>query len=126
MYAESRGKKMGQIGVAVEEVESAMVRSECKNIRSIKRIIAEALALKLIRSKVWPEDKRRKMLWLAPEAMESFLTDILGDFGKLADNGLPAARRDLLAAMEVNPNFETDVREKLADALRSDKNNICV
>ena len=91
LYAESRGRKMGQIGVAVEEVESAMVRSERKNIRSIKRIIAEALALNLIRSKVWPEDKRRKMLWLAPEAMETFLTDILSDFGKLADNGLPAA-----------------------------------
>ena len=126
LYAESRGRKMGQIGVAVEEVESAMVRSECKNIRSIKRIIAEALALNLIRSKVWPEDKRRKMLWLAPEAMETFLTDILSDFGKLADNGLPAARRDLLAAMEANPSFESDIRERLRDALKSDKTNIIV
>ena len=124
LYAESRGKKMGQIGVAVEEVESAMVRSECKNICSVKRIIAEALALNLIRSKVWPEDKRRKMLWLTPEAMESFLTDILGDFGKLADNGLPAARRDFLAAFEANPNFETDIRKKLGDALKSDKNKM--
>ena len=123
LYAGSRGKKMGQIGVAVEEVESALVRSECKNIRSIKRIIAEALALNLIRVKVWPEDKRRKMLWLTPEAMEAFLTDVLGDFGKLADNGLPAARRDLLAAWEANPNFETDIRKKLKNALKSDKND---
>ena len=111
LYAESRGKKQGQIGVSVEEVERAMVGSEGKNIRSIKRVIAEALALKLIRSKLWPEDKRRKMLWLAPEAMGSFLTDVLNDFGQSVDRGLPAARRDLLAALEANPNYEADIRK---------------
>ena len=72
LHAKSRGRNIGHIGVSVEEVESAMVRSEGKNIRSIKRIIAEAVAFHLIRSRAWPEDKRRKMLWLVPDAMEYF------------------------------------------------------
>ena len=50
------------------------------------------------------------------------MTTVLEKFDELSANGLPKARRDLLAAKEKNPNYDQDVRDKIYSAIKADKN----
>ena len=109
------------IGVSVARVEEMMGLAEGESPSTIKRIIAEAVKFRIIRKSAWRFDKRKVLLWLVPESMENYLTTVLEAFMGNASMGLPKARRDLLAAMENNPNFIEDVREKIREAILADQ-----
>jgi hypothetical protein len=109
------------IGASVARVEEMMALAEGESPSTIKRIIAEAVKFRIIRKSAWRFDKRKVALWLVPESMENYLTTVLEGFMGGASAGLPKARRDLLAAMENNPNFIEDVREKIKEAILADQ-----
>jgi hypothetical protein len=90
--------------------------------QTCRNIIKKAIDLGLVQVRNPDADRRSRVLWLTPDATHSYLTTVLKKFDELSANGLPKARRDLLAAKEENPNFDEDVRDKIYGALKADKN----
>ena len=121
LHGADRNKKSDRIGVPQSIVEFEMKKVTGKSSQTVRKIINEAVDLGLVKVREFPEDRRMKMLWLVPEAMENYLTVVCEDFDGLATNGLPAARRDLLAAKENNANYNQDVRDAIRAAILSDK-----
>ena len=119
---EMRGKQPDRVGVPQSIIETKMERAEGKTAQTCKNIIKEAIDLELIRVRNPDADRRRRVLWLTPDATHSYLTTVLKTFDQHSANTLPKARRDLLAAKEKNPNYDQDVRDKIYGALKADKN----
>ncbi len=88
--------------------------------RSISRIIKSGIDDNFILTSQWRYDIRQKVIWLNPEHLVSYLTTTMELFGN-ANEGLPEARRDLLAAKRDNPDYDVDVRNRLLGALREDQ-----
>lgn len=119
---EMRGKQPDRVGVPQAIIEAKMEKAEGKTSKTCKNIIKQAIELQLVKVRNLDADRRRRVLWLTPDATHSYLTTVLEKFDELSANGLPKARRDLLAAKDNNPNFNEDVRDKIYSALKADKN----
>jgi len=118
----ARGKQPDRVGVPQATIETKMEKAEGKTAQTCKNIIKQAIDLELVKVRNPDADRRRRVLWLTPDATHSYLTTVLETFDQLSANGLPKARRDLLAAKEKNPNYDQDVRDKIYGAYKEDKN----
>ena len=118
----ARGKQPDRVGVPQSIIETKMENAEGKKAQTCKNIIKQAIDLELVKVRNPDADRRRRVLWLTPDATHSYLTTVLKTFDQESANTLPKARRDLLAAKENNPNFDQDVRDKIYGALEADKN----
>ena len=118
----ARGKQPDRVGVPQSIIETKMENAEGKTAQTCKNIIKQAIDLELVKVRNPDADRRRRVLWLTPDATHSYLTTVLKTFDQESANTLPKARRDLLAAKENNPNFDQDVRDKIYGALEADKN----
>jgi hypothetical protein len=118
----ARGKQPDRVGVPQYIIQAYMEDAEGKSKQTCRNIIKKAIDLGLVQVRNPDADRRSRVLWLTPDATHSYLTTVLKKFDELSANGLPKARRDLLAAKEENPNFDEDVRDKIYGALKADKN----
>jgi hypothetical protein len=119
---EMRGKQPDRVGVPQSIIETKMENAEGKTAQTCKNIIKQAIDLELVKVRTPDNDRRTRVLWIPPSATHSYLTTVLEKFDELSANGLPKARRDLLAAKEKNPNYDQDVRDKIYSAIKADKN----
>lgn len=110
------------LGAHVDTVVEHMLMAEEYQERKCRSIIADGINAGRILKSTWRYDARQTVLWLNPEDVASYLVHTMALFAR-GSEGLPEARRRLLAAEKKNPNFEADVEAKLRNALEADMNS---
>ena len=108
------------LGTDIETCVHYMLMAEEYQDRKCRSIVADGIAAGRIINSTWRYDQRRSVLWLNPADLTSYLTHTMTLFAR-GQEGLPQARRSLLAARKKNPNYEQDVEAKLINALEADK-----
>ena len=89
--------------------------------RKCRASISAGIEAGRIKKSTWRYDARQTVLWLNPADLTDYLTLTMTLVAR-GEEGLPQARRSLLAARKKNSNFEADVEAKLRNALEADGN----